>query len=132
MFWFWVEIVYFFPYINIHKPKKKKKEGLKFIWHPKALIVNTWNKTKNQTKHTKKFIWIFWKTTLKTQSLLPISSIDNNSHKHNSNKKYVHTHLDSHWFLLREICQGIFGTMRNQSEGQKHSTWNWNQSQTIL
>ena len=91
MFWFWVEIVYFFPISIFINPKKKKKEGLKLIWHPKALIVNTWNKTKNQTKHTKRFIWIFWKTTLKTQSLLPISSINNNSHNHNSNKKYIPT-----------------------------------------
>ena len=77
------------------------------------------NKESNKT-HQKIYLNFFINDPRKP-NLYYQSSINNDSHNQDLNKKHIPT-LDSHWFLLRYLCRGIFGNMRNQSK-KKKPTW---------
>ena len=74
------------------------------------------NKESNKT-HQKIYLNFFINDPRKP-NLYYQSSINNDSHNQDLNKKHIPT-LDSHWFLLRYLCRGIFGNMRNQSKKKK-------------
>ena len=74
------------------------------------------NKESNKT-HQKIYLNFFINDPRKP-NLYYQSWINNDSHNKDLNKKHIPT-LDSHWFLLRYLCRGIFGNMRNQSKGKK-------------